>query len=172
MAEHTREVLNHWDRAADWSQQGLSVRSITRLLARLGVNDDAVFLHCPLLKRASLRRCARRSWTSYRTVWAQTRLCGLPRIGRGPYYGGHPGACCSAADLMPGSMSTRKGRDAYPTASDIFGGLWRFPAAYGGLGGRVEPDAGPQGRFKSELKVDQDVANVGSNFYTRNVHRR
>ncbi|SON63439.1 hypothetical protein MSIMFI_04970 [Mycobacterium simulans] len=73
-AEHTREVLDHWDRAADWAQQWLSVRSITRLLARLGVNDDAVFQHCALLKRASLRRCARRSWTSYRTVGAQTRL--------------------------------------------------------------------------------------------------
>lgn len=39
------EVLEHWDRVGDWSQQWLSLRYVTRLLARLGADDDAAFLH-------------------------------------------------------------------------------------------------------------------------------
>ncbi|ORA09019.1 AfsR family transcriptional regulator [Mycobacterium angelicum] len=44
------EVLDHWDRFGDRAQQWLSLRYITRLLARLGADDDAVFLHCALLE--------------------------------------------------------------------------------------------------------------------------
>ncbi len=44
------EVLDHWDRVADWAEQWVSLRYITRLLARLGADDDALFLHCALLQ--------------------------------------------------------------------------------------------------------------------------
>ncbi|ORW98934.1 transcriptional regulator [Mycobacterium szulgai] len=46
------EVLDHWDRVGDWAQQWLSLRHVTRLLARLGADEDAVFLHYALLKAA------------------------------------------------------------------------------------------------------------------------
>lgn len=39
------DVLDHWDRVGDWTQQGLNLRYITRLLARLGAEDDALALH-------------------------------------------------------------------------------------------------------------------------------
>ncbi|SOJ55104.1 Putative HTH-type transcriptional regulator [Mycobacterium simulans] len=44
------EVLDHWDRAGDWAQQWVTLRHVTRLLARLGADDDAVVVHCALLK--------------------------------------------------------------------------------------------------------------------------
>ena len=44
------EVLDHWDRVGDWAEQWVSLRYITRLLARLDADDDALFLHCALLK--------------------------------------------------------------------------------------------------------------------------
>ena len=40
-----RAVLDHWDRVGDWTQQWLNLRYITRLLARLGADDDALALH-------------------------------------------------------------------------------------------------------------------------------
>ncbi len=43
------EVLDHWDRVGDWAEQWLTLRYITRLLALLGADDDALFLHCALL---------------------------------------------------------------------------------------------------------------------------
>jgi len=39
------EVLDNWDRVGDWSQQWLNLRHVTRLLVRLGADDDAVALH-------------------------------------------------------------------------------------------------------------------------------
>ena len=42
-------VLDHWDRAGDWSQQWLNLRYVVRLLARLGRDEDAVVLHSCLL---------------------------------------------------------------------------------------------------------------------------
>ena len=39
------DVLDHWDRVGDWTQQWLNLRYITRLLARLGADDDALALH-------------------------------------------------------------------------------------------------------------------------------
>jgi len=39
------EVLEHWDRVGEWSQQWLSLRYVTRLLVRLGADEDAAFLH-------------------------------------------------------------------------------------------------------------------------------
>ena len=39
------EVLHHWDRVGDWTQQWLNLRYVTRLLVRLGADDDAVALH-------------------------------------------------------------------------------------------------------------------------------
>jgi hypothetical protein len=38
-------VLNHWDRVGDWTQQWLNLRYVTRLLARLGRDEDAMVLH-------------------------------------------------------------------------------------------------------------------------------
>ncbi len=38
-------VLDHWDRVGDWSQQWLNLRYVTRLLARLGADEDAAALH-------------------------------------------------------------------------------------------------------------------------------
>jgi predicted ATPase/DNA-binding SARP family transcriptional activator len=39
------QVLDHWDRVADWSQQWVNLRYVTRLLVRLGREEDAVVLH-------------------------------------------------------------------------------------------------------------------------------
>ena len=39
------EVLDHWDRVGDWSQQWLNLRYVIRLMIRLGADDDAVALH-------------------------------------------------------------------------------------------------------------------------------
>ncbi|POX69197.1 BTAD domain-containing putative transcriptional regulator [Mycobacterium kansasii] len=44
------EVLDHWDRVGDWFEQGAALRYITRLLLRLGADDDAAFLHCAFIK--------------------------------------------------------------------------------------------------------------------------
>jgi predicted ATPase/DNA-binding SARP family transcriptional activator len=43
------DVLDHWDRAGDWTQQWLNLRYIVRLLVRLGRDEDAVVLHSCLL---------------------------------------------------------------------------------------------------------------------------
>jgi predicted ATPase/DNA-binding SARP family transcriptional activator len=43
------EVLDHWDRVGDWTQQWLNLRYITRLLVRLGAEDDAAALHHSLV---------------------------------------------------------------------------------------------------------------------------
>ena len=43
------EVLDHWDRVGDWSQQWLNVRYVARFLARMGAQDDAVNLHHALV---------------------------------------------------------------------------------------------------------------------------
>jgi predicted ATPase/DNA-binding SARP family transcriptional activator len=42
-------VLDHWDRVGDWSQQWLNLRYVTRLLARLGADEDAAILHGALV---------------------------------------------------------------------------------------------------------------------------
>ena len=39
------EVLDHWDRVGDWSQQWLNLRYVVRLLVRLDAAEDAVVLH-------------------------------------------------------------------------------------------------------------------------------
>ena len=43
------DVLDHWDRVGDWSQQWLNLRYVTRFLVRLGADDDALALHQALL---------------------------------------------------------------------------------------------------------------------------
>ena len=43
------EVLDHWDRVGDWSQQWLNLRYVTRFLYRIGALDDAVALHYALI---------------------------------------------------------------------------------------------------------------------------
>jgi predicted ATPase/DNA-binding SARP family transcriptional activator len=45
------DVIDHWDRVGDWSQQWLNLRYVTRLLVRLGADDDAIVLH-EALRRA------------------------------------------------------------------------------------------------------------------------
>lgn len=42
-------VLDHWDRVGDWSQQWLNLRYVTRLLVRLGADEDAAVLHRALV---------------------------------------------------------------------------------------------------------------------------
>jgi len=42
-------VLDHWDRVGDWSQQWLNLRYVARLLVRVGAHDDAVALHRALV---------------------------------------------------------------------------------------------------------------------------
>jgi predicted ATPase/DNA-binding SARP family transcriptional activator len=42
------EVLDHWDRVGDWTQQWLALRYVIRLLVRLGCTEDAVVLHAAL----------------------------------------------------------------------------------------------------------------------------
>lgn len=44
------EVLDHWDRVGDWSQQWLNLRYVTRFLLRAGAQDDAMALHCALIR--------------------------------------------------------------------------------------------------------------------------
>jgi predicted ATPase/class 3 adenylate cyclase len=44
------DVLDHWDRVGDWSQQWLNLRYATRLLLRLGAVEDAVAVHHALVK--------------------------------------------------------------------------------------------------------------------------
>ncbi|MFV9633373.1 BTAD domain-containing putative transcriptional regulator [Mycobacterium neumannii] len=39
------DVLDHWDRVGDWSQQWLNLRYVTRFLDRIGADDDALALH-------------------------------------------------------------------------------------------------------------------------------
>ncbi|HWN31545.1 MAG TPA: BTAD domain-containing putative transcriptional regulator [Pseudonocardia sp.] len=39
------DVLDHWDRVGDWTQQWLNLRYVVRLLVRLGADEDAVVLH-------------------------------------------------------------------------------------------------------------------------------
>jgi len=43
------DVLDHWDRVGDRTQQWLNLRYIVRLLVRLGAEEDAVVLHHYLL---------------------------------------------------------------------------------------------------------------------------
>ncbi|OBF36704.1 transcriptional regulator [Mycobacterium sp. ACS1612] len=43
------DVLDHWDRVGDWSQQWLNLRYVARLLARSGADDDARALHHALV---------------------------------------------------------------------------------------------------------------------------
>jgi hypothetical protein len=69
------DVLDHWDRVGDWTQQWLNLRYITRLLARVGADDDARVLHGCLLaagKPSPLRDAGR----PYR--------CRAPTPSRGP----------------------------------------------------------------------------------------
>jgi predicted ATPase/DNA-binding SARP family transcriptional activator len=44
------EVLDHWDRVGDWSQQWLNLRYVTRFLYRVDAHDDALALHCALIR--------------------------------------------------------------------------------------------------------------------------
>ena len=44
------EVLDHWDRVGDWSQQWLNLRYVTRFLYRVEAHDDALALHCALIR--------------------------------------------------------------------------------------------------------------------------
>jgi hypothetical protein len=48
-ARALREVIEHWDRVGDWSQQWLNVRYVTRFLFGVGALDDALALHHALL---------------------------------------------------------------------------------------------------------------------------
>jgi predicted ATPase/DNA-binding SARP family transcriptional activator len=43
------EVLDHWDRIGDWSQQWLNLRYVTRFLVRVGADSDAFALHRALV---------------------------------------------------------------------------------------------------------------------------
>jgi predicted ATPase/DNA-binding SARP family transcriptional activator len=44
------DVLDHWDRVGDWSQQWLNLRYVTRFLVRVGADDDALTLHHALVE--------------------------------------------------------------------------------------------------------------------------
>ncbi|KUI42720.1 transcriptional regulator [Mycobacterium sp. IS-1590] len=43
------DVLDHWDRVGDWSQQWLNLRYVARFFARVGADGDALALHQALL---------------------------------------------------------------------------------------------------------------------------
>ncbi|WNG94819.1 BTAD domain-containing putative transcriptional regulator [Mycobacterium sp. ITM-2016-00318] len=43
------EVIDHWDRVGDWSQQWLNLRYVTRFLFRVGAEEDATRLHHALV---------------------------------------------------------------------------------------------------------------------------
>lgn len=42
-------VIDHWDRVGDWSQQWLNLRYVTRFLARVGADQDAIAIHRALV---------------------------------------------------------------------------------------------------------------------------
>jgi predicted ATPase/DNA-binding SARP family transcriptional activator len=65
------EVIDHWDRVGDWSQQWLNLRYVTRLLSRLGADEDAIVLH------GALRGAGRQS------PLADTHESGPPQPGNG-----------------------------------------------------------------------------------------
>jgi len=48
------EVLDHWDRVGDWSQQWLNLRYVTRFLVRVGAVEDAAALHHALIAAGRL----------------------------------------------------------------------------------------------------------------------
>jgi hypothetical protein len=53
------DVIDHWDRVGDWSQQWLNLRYVTRVLVRVGADDEAMTLHNALVsagKGSPLRR--------------------------------------------------------------------------------------------------------------------
>ncbi|HKV22824.1 MAG TPA: BTAD domain-containing putative transcriptional regulator, partial [Mycobacterium sp.] len=43
------EVIDHWDRVGDWSQQWLNLRYVTRFLSRVGAAQEAATLHGALV---------------------------------------------------------------------------------------------------------------------------
>jgi predicted ATPase/DNA-binding SARP family transcriptional activator len=43
------EVIDHWDRVGDWSQQWLNLRYVTRFLIRVGADDGAAAMHFALV---------------------------------------------------------------------------------------------------------------------------
>jgi predicted ATPase/DNA-binding SARP family transcriptional activator len=43
------DVLDHWERVGDWSQQWIALRYVVRLLVRVGAAEDAVALHAALV---------------------------------------------------------------------------------------------------------------------------
>jgi predicted ATPase/DNA-binding SARP family transcriptional activator len=43
------DVIEHWDRVGDWSQQWLNLRYVARFLARVGAHDEALTLHHALV---------------------------------------------------------------------------------------------------------------------------
>ncbi len=43
------DVIDHWDRVGDWSQQWLNLRYVTRFLARVGADYEALALHDALV---------------------------------------------------------------------------------------------------------------------------
>ncbi|OBK75261.1 BTAD domain-containing putative transcriptional regulator [Mycobacterium sp. 1274761.0] len=43
------QVIDHWDRVGDWSQQWLNLRYVTRFLHRVGAHDEGLTLHHALL---------------------------------------------------------------------------------------------------------------------------
>ena len=68
------DVLDHWERVGDWTQQWLNLRYVVRLLVRLGRDEDAVVLHHCLLTAAKP------------SPVDTARLAGLRnRLGRGRY---------------------------------------------------------------------------------------
>jgi len=48
------DVLDHWDRVGDWSQQWLNLRYVTRFLVRVGAVEDAAALHHALVAAGRL----------------------------------------------------------------------------------------------------------------------
>ena len=46
---HLIDVIDHWDRVGDWSQQWLNLRYVTRFLVRVGADDEALSLHRALV---------------------------------------------------------------------------------------------------------------------------
>ncbi len=43
------DVIEHWDRVGDWSQQWLNLRYVTRFLSRIGADEEALILHRALV---------------------------------------------------------------------------------------------------------------------------
>ena len=91
------KVLDHWDRVGDWAEQWVTLRYITRLLVRLGADDDALFLQCAVVKAGKPPPLSAAKLRGPRRPRGRRPIPGLLRVGSRRRHRGHSGAFEPAA---------------------------------------------------------------------------